>query len=81
VSYSSARDPNSIIQGRTPPRNPARVAEYQFEIIPAPPFCRKLMDPRPEEAIKMFANHLQKCPVAVEFGVPKMQLSVRDVRL
>ncbi len=39
------------------------------------------MDPRPEEAIKMFANHLQKCPVAVEFGVPKMQLSVRDVRL
>src|SRR5208282_398556 len=34
-----------------------------------------------EEAIKITANHLQKCPVAVKFGVPKMQLSVRAVRL
>jgi len=55
--------------------------EYQFEIIPAQPVCKKLMGLPPEETIKIPANHLQKRPVAVKFGVPSVQLSVRAVRL
>jgi len=54
--------------------------EYQFEITAAQP-VQKLIDPRPEETIKIPANHLQKRPVAVKFGVPSVQLSVRAVRL
>jgi len=51
--------------------------EYQFEITPAP----EADGAATGGSYKDTANHLQKRPVAVKFGVPSVQLSVRAVRL
>jgi hypothetical protein len=49
--------------------------EYQFEISGATRLQEQEADGAATGGSKKdTANHLQKCPVAVEFGVPRMQL-------